>query len=391
MTKRCLFSSESVTEGHPDKIADQISDAILDDVLEHDHAGRVGVEALVSAENITIAGQIQSVYRPDIPKIVRQVIREIGYTEERYGLNPDCSISIFVNGQSKDIALGIDRCLESKTGDNSPETGAGDQGMMFGYACNETPELMPLPITLAHQLTHRLAWLRKEKAIPYLRPDGKAQVTVAYEDGVPVKVTTVVIAAQHNALVTMDNLERDIKEQVIKKVIPEHYLSEDTKYYINSTGRFEEGGPRADAGLTGRKIIVDTYGGVARHGGGCFSGKDATKVDRSGSYAARYAIKNVVAAGLADRCEIQIAYAIGVAHPVSVMVDTFGTGKIADDEIKEIIERTFDFRPGKIIEYLKLRRPIFKRTAAYGHFGREEQEFTWEKTDKAEVFKKALM
>ena len=391
MTKRCLFSSESVTEGHPDKIADQISDAILDDVLEHDHAGRVGVEALVSAENITIAGQIQSVYRPDIPKIVRQVIREIGYTEERYGLNPDCSISIFVNGQSKDIALGIDRCLESKTGDNSPETGAGDQGMMFGYACNETPELMPLPITLAHQLTHRLAWLRKEKAIPYLRPDGKAQVTVAYEDGVPVKVTTVVIAAQHNALVTMDNLERDIKEQVIKKVIPEHYLSEDTKYYINSTGRFEEGGPRADAGLTGRKIIVDTYGGVARHGGGCFSGKDATKVDRSGSYAARYAIKNVVAAGLADRCEIQIAYAIGVAHPVSVMVDTFGTGKIADDEIKEIIERTFDFRPGKIIEYLKLRRPIFKRTAAYGHFGREEQEFTWEKTDKAEVLKKALM
>jgi S-adenosylmethionine synthetase len=262
--------------------------------------------------------------------------------------------------------------------------------MMFGFACNETPELMPLPIMLAHRLTHQLAQVRKDGTLPYLRPDGKAQVTVAYEDRVPTKVTTVVIAAQHNALVSMDNLEGDIKEQVIKKVIPEQYLSDDTKYYINSTGRFEEGGPQADAGLTGRKIIVDTYGGVARHGGGCFSGKDATKVDRSASYAARYAAKNVVAAGLADRCEIQIAYAIGVAHPVSVMVDTFGTGIIADEKIEQIIIDTFDFCPGKIIEYLQLRRPIFKKTAAYGHYGREEQEFTWERTDKAEVLKKIL-
>jgi len=391
MTKRYLFTSESVTEGHPDKIADLISDAILDDVLEHDSQGRVGVEALVSAENITISGQIQSVYKPDITKIVRQVIREIGYTEERYGLNPDCSISIFVNGQSKDIAMGIDRCLESKTGeDNGSDTGAGDQGMMFGFACNETPELMPLPIMLAHQLAYRLAQVRKDGTLSYLRPDGKDQVTVAYEDGIPVEVTTVVIAAQHNARVSVDTLEGDIKEQVIKKVITEQYLSDDTKYYINSTGRFEEGGPQADAGLTGRKIIVDTYGGVARHGGGCFSGKDATKVDRSASYAARYAAKNVVAAGLADRCEIQIAYAIGVAHPVSVMVDTFGTGIIADDKIEQIIIDTFDFRPRKIIEFLKLRRPIFKKTAVYGHYGREEQEFTWEKTDKVEVLKKKL-
>lgn len=391
MTKRYLFTSESVTEGHPDKIADLISDAILDDVLEHDPTGRVGVEVLVSTENITISGQIQSEYRPDITKIVRQVIREVGYTKQRYGLNPDCSISIFVNGQSKDIAMGIDRCLESKTGEgNGSDTGAGDQGMMFGFACNETPELMPLPIMLAHRLTHQLAQVRKDGTLPYLRPDGKAQVTVAYEDRVPTKVTTVVIAAQHNALVSMDNLEGDIKEQVIKKVIPEQYLSDDTKYYINSTGRFEEGGPQADAGLTGRKIIVDTYGGVARHGGGCFSGKDATKVDRSASYAARYAAKNAVTAGLADRCEIQIAYAIGVAHPVSVMVDTFGTGIIADEKIEQIIIDTFDFCPGKIIEYLQLRRPIFKKTAAYGHYGREEQEFTWERTDKAEALKKIL-
>jgi len=287
--------------------------------------------------------------------------------------------------------MGIDRCLESKNGeDNGSDTGAGDQGMMFGFACNETPELMPLPIMLAHKLAYRLAQVRKDGTLSYLRPDGKAQVTVAYEDGIPVEVTAVVIAAQHNARVPMDTLEGDIKEHIIKKVIPEQYLSDDTKYYINSTGRFEEGGPQADSGLTGRKIIVDTYGGVARHGGGCFSGKDATKVDRSASYAARYAAKNVVAAGLADRCEIQIAYAIGVAHPVSVMVDTFGTGIIADDKIEQIIIDAFDFRPGKIIEFLQLRRPIFKKTAVYGHYGREDQEFTWERTDKAEVLKKIL-
>lgn len=385
MNRKYLITSESVTEGHPDKIADQISDAILDAVLEDDPEGRVGIEALVSGENITIAGQIQADCKVDIPKIVYRVIHEIGYTDNSYGLNPNCSISVFVNGQSRDIAQGIDRCLESRldTGYDSI-IGACDQGMMFGFACKETPALMPLPIMLAHQLTHRLAQVRKEGILPYLRPDGKAQVTVLYEDGVPKSVATVVIAAQHDAHIPASTIEEDIKELVIRKVIYKSLLMEDTKYYINSTGRFEEGGPRVDTGLTGRKIIVDTYGGIARHGGGCFSGKDATKVDRSASYVARYMAKNIVAAGLAEKCEIQIAYAIGVAQPVSLMVNTFGTGKITDDKIEDIINSVFDLRPGEIIEYLQLRRPIFRKTATYGHFGRSDDDFSWEKTDKTE-------
>lgn len=390
MNRKHLITSESVTEGHPDKIADQISDVILDAVLEDDPEGRVGVEALVSGENITIAGQIQADCKVNIPKIVRRVIQDIGYTDSSYGLNPDCSIPVFINGQSKDIAQGIDRCLESRldTGYDSI-IGACDQGMMFGFACRETPSLMPLPIMLAHQLTYRLAQVRKEGILPYLRPDGKAQVTVLYEDGLPKSVATVVIAAQHDANVSASTIEKDIKELVIKKVINKSFLMEDTKYYINSTGRFEEGGPRADTGLTGRKIIVDTYGGIARHGGGCFSGKDSTKVDRSASYVARYIAKNIVAAGLAEKCELQLAYAIGVAQPVSLMVNTFGTGKIADDKIEQIVKNIFDLRPGEIIKYLKLRKPIFRKTATYGHFGRNDDDFTWEKTDKIEELRMA--
>jgi S-adenosylmethionine synthetase len=369
MNNRYLFTSESVTEGHPDKIADQITDAILDSVLEKDPNGRVGIEALVSAENITVAGQINSSYHPDIPKIVRQTIKDIGYTESCYGLNPNCTISVFINGQAKDISMGIDKSLEARAGEeNASLTGAGDQGMMFGYACKETPELMPLPIMLAHKLVYRLAYL--------------------YEKGIPKKVTAVVIAAQHSPDVSNETLQKDIREKVIDYMIPDKYLDADTKYFINSTGRFVEGGPRADAGLNGRKIIVDTYGGTGRHGGGCFSGKDPTKVDRSGSYAARYVAKNIVAAGLADKCEIQIAYAIGVAHPVSIAVDTFGTGKIPNSKIITLIKENFDLQPEAIINYLKLRRPIYKKTAAYGHFGREDKDFTWEKTDKAEILKK---
>jgi len=389
MDNRYLFTSESVTEGHPDKIADQISDAILDDIISKDPYGRVAVETMVTTGLVLVAGQITTSCYIDIPRVIRETIREIGYTRAKYGFDADtCAVITSINEQAKDIDGGVSKSLEARIGEeNASLLGAGDQGMMFGYACNETPELMPLPIMLAHRLVYRLTWLRKEKILPYLRPDGKSQVTVEYENGIPKKVMAVIIAAQHSPNVSNETLQKDIKEKVINYVIPHKYLDPSTKYYINTTGRFVEGGPRADTGLTGRKIIVDTYGGMGRHGGGCFSGKDPTKVDRSGSYAARYVAKNIVAAGLADKCEVQIAYAIGVAHPVSIMVDTFGTGKIPNSKIIILIKENFDLQPEAIINHLKLRRPIYKKTVAYGHFGREDKDFTWEKTDKAEILK----
>lgn len=395
LKKKYFFTSESVTEGHPDKIADQISDAILDAIYEKDPYGRVAVETLVATGLVLVAGQMTTKCYVDIPRIVRQVVRDIGYTRAKFGFDADtCAVLTSIDEQSADIDLGVSQSLEikgaKKIEDELEAIGAGDQGMMFGYACKETPELMPLPIIMAHKLAYRLAEVRKKKIVPYLRPDGKSQVTVEYENGEPRRIEAIVIAAQHHPDIDSETIRKDIREKVINQVIPPKYIDSETKILINTTGRFVIGGPQADTGLTGRKIIVDTYGGVGSHGGGCFSGKDPTKVDRSGSYAARYIAKNIVAADLADKCEIQIAYAIGVAHPVSIMLDTFGTEKIPHDKIITLINKVFDLRPEAIIRHLNLRRPIFKKTAAYGHFGREDADFTWERTDQVERLRKEV-
>ncbi|MGE5583163.1 MAG: methionine adenosyltransferase [Bacillota bacterium] len=393
MTERRLFTSESVTEGHPDKICDQISDAVLDAIYTQDPQARVACESAVTTGLVLVMGEITTQCYVDIPKVVRETIREIGYTRAKYGFDCDtCAVITSIDEQSPDIALGVNRALEAKTGEMSDKEieaiGAGDQGMVFGYACDETPEYMPMPISLAHQLTRKLAEVRKSNELDYLRPDGKSQVTVEYEDGVPVRVDTVVISTQHDQAVDHDTIGKDVIAKVIKKVIPAKMIDAKTRFLVNPTGRFVVGGPQGDSGLTGRKIIVDTYGGMARHGGGAFSGKDPTKVDRSAAYAARYAAKNIVAAGLAKKCEIQIAYAIGVAKPVSILVDTFGTGKLSDEEIGELVKNTFDFRPAAIIRDLQLRRPIYKQVAAYGHFGRNDLDLPWERLDKVPLLKK---
>lgn len=390
---RRLFTSESVTEGHPDKICDQISDSVLDAFLKNDPNARVACEVSVATGLVLVIGEITSQSEfVDIQSIARQTIKDIGYTRAKYGFDyQTCAVLVSLNEQSPDIAQGVNKALEAREGtmteDEIEAIGAGDQGLMFGFATNETPELMPLPISIAQQLARRLTEVRKNGTLDYLRPDGKTQVTVEYDGDTPVRVDAIVVSTQHSEEVSLEQIQRDIKEHVIKPIVPEKFLDDKTNYFINPTGRFVIGGPQGDAGLTGRKIIVDTYGGYARHGGGAFSGKDPTKVDRSGAYAARYVAKNIVAAGLAEKCEIQLAYAIGVAKPVSIAVDTFGTGKVSEDKLVEVIRKNFDLRPAGIIKMLDLRRPIYKQTAAYGHFGRTDVDLPWERTDKAEQLK----
>ena len=392
MARHYLFTSESVTEGHPDKICDQISDAVLDAILAQDPQGRVACEATACTGLIHIMGEITTNCYVDIANIAREVVRDIGYDRGKYGFDCDtCGVITSIDEQSPDIAMGVDKSLEDKSGDAQLGEGAGDQGMMFGYACDETPELMPLPLSLAQKLCKQMTLVRKTGLVPYMRPDGKSQVTVEYdENNRPVRVDTVVISTQHNPDVTLEQIRQDMIEQVAKVVIPADMLDENTKYYVNPTGRFVKGGPAADAGLTGRKIIVDTYGGSAPHGGGCFSGKDPTKVDRSAAYAARWVAKNIVAAGLARRCQVELAYAIGVAQPVSILVDTFGTGTVSDDKLEAAVRKVFDLRPAAIIRDLDLRKPIYRQLAAYGHMGREDLGVSWEKTDRVEALKAAV-